>query len=299
MNLRYTRRMARPLRIQFENALYHITSRGNTRQDIFLDDKDRERFLESLGRVVDRFGWICHAYCLMNNHYHLLIETPRANLSQGMQFLNSILCQGFNRRHKRVGHVLQGRFKAILVEKESYLLELARYIVLNPVRAGAVSHPREYQWSSYLATAGGAKPPEFLTVSWILSHFDKDLVQARTDYRQFVKEGRGVPVWDSVKGGLLLGTKEFVDRMGPLLRERDPDLEISRRQRFADRRSLEDIFEDVEDDRKLRNTRIYEAVMIHGHTLTAIHKHLGLHPSTLSRIVERIKAETDSAKGRV
>ena len=171
--------------------------------------------------------------------------------------------------------------------------------MLNPVRAGAVSHPREYQWSSYLATAGGAESPEFLTVSWILSHFDKDLVQARTDYLQFVKEGQGVPIWNEVKGGLLLGTKEFVDRMGPLLRERNPDLEISRQQRFADHRSLEDIFEGVEDDRELRNTRIYEAVMKHGHTLTAIHKHLGLHPSTLSRIVERIEAETDNAKGRV
>jgi len=213
-----------------------------------------------------------------------------------MQFLNSILCQGFNRRHKRVGHVLQGRFKAILVEKESHLLELARYIVLNPVRAGAVSHPREYQWSSYLATAGRAESPEFLTVSWILSHFDKDLVQARTDYRQFVKDGQGMPIWNEVKGGLLLGTKEFVDRMGPLLRERDPDLEISRQQRFADRRSLEDIFEGVEDDRELRNTRIYEAVMKHGHTLTAIHKQLGLHPSTLSRIVKGIDEESGDGK---
>ena len=115
--------MARPLRIEFEGALYHVTSRGNARQDIFLDDKDRDNFLKSFGRISERFGWICHAYCLMNNHYHLLIETPRANLSQGMQLLNSMLSQRFNRRHGRVGHVLQGRFKAILVEKESHLLE--------------------------------------------------------------------------------------------------------------------------------------------------------------------------------
>jgi len=106
--------MARPLRIQFEGAVYHVTSRGNARQEIFLDDKDRNSFLETLGRVVDRFGWICHAYCLMNNHYHLLIETPAANLSRGMQMLNGIYPQSFNRRHGRVGHVLQGRFKAIV-----------------------------------------------------------------------------------------------------------------------------------------------------------------------------------------
>ncbi len=216
-----------------------------------------------------------------------------------MQFLNGIFSQGFNRRHKRVGHVLQGRFKAILVEKESHLLELARYIVLNPVRAEAVNHPREYQWSSYLATAGEAEPLDFLAVDWLLLQFNENLVRARTLYGQFVKAGQGIPIWDSVRGGILLGTAEFVDRMGPLLRERDADLEISRRQRFADHRSLEEIFEGAEDDRELRNTRIYEAVMKHGHTLTAIHKHLGLHPSTLSRIVERIKAETDNAKGRV
>ncbi len=295
----YSSLMARPLRIEFEGALYHITSRGNARQDIFLDDRDRERFLETLGRMVDRFGWICHAYCLMNNHYHLLIETPRANLSQGMQLLNGILSQGFNRRHGRVGHVLQGRFKAILVEKESHLLELARYIVLNPVRAEAVHHPREYQWSSYRATAGQAKPFELLTVNWILSHFDKDLVQARTVYRQFVKEGQGIPIWDGVKGGILLGTEEFVEQMGPLLRERAPDLEISRRQRFADHHSLEEIFEGVEDNRRFRNARIYEAVTKHGYTLTALHRYLGLHPSTLSRIVKRRNEEAGNAKGRV
>ena len=145
----YSPPMARPLRIEFEGALYHVTSRGNARQAIFLDDEDRERFLERLGKVVDRFGWLCHAYCLMTNHYHLLLETPAANLSRGMQLLNGTFTQAFNRRHGRVGHVLQGRFKGILVEKESHLLELARYVVLNPVRAGVVRHPREYGWSSY------------------------------------------------------------------------------------------------------------------------------------------------------
>ena len=124
--------MARPLRIEFEGALYHVTSRGNARQDIFLDDEDRDDFLKSFDRISERFGWLCHAYCLMNNHYHLLIETPRANLSQGMQLLNSMLSQRFNRRHKRVGHVLQGRFKAILVEKESHLLELAMRVSFVP-----------------------------------------------------------------------------------------------------------------------------------------------------------------------
>ena len=126
--------MARPLRLEFPGAVYHVSSRGNARQRIFFGDADRELFLDTLTQGIARYRWLCHAYCLMENHYHLLIETPRANLSLGMRQLNGIYTQTFNRRHHRVGHLFQGRFRAILVEKESYLLELCRYIVLNPVR---------------------------------------------------------------------------------------------------------------------------------------------------------------------
>ena len=146
--------MARPLRIEFEGALYHVTSRGDERRDIFLDDADREAFLQILGDVVRRFAWRCHAYCLMGNHYHLLIETPNANLSRGMRHLNGVYTKRFNRTHERVGHVMQGRYKSILVDKDEYLLELARYVVLNPVRAGVVRSARDWKWSSYRATAG-------------------------------------------------------------------------------------------------------------------------------------------------
>ena len=130
--------MARPLRIEYEGALYHVTSRGNARERIYLTDGDRLEFLDVLDQVASRFGWICHAYCLMSNHYHLLVETPAANLSKGMQLLNGVYTQRFNRATKRSGHVFQGRFKAVLVEKESHLLELARYVVLNPVRGQGV-----------------------------------------------------------------------------------------------------------------------------------------------------------------
>jgi REP element-mobilizing transposase RayT len=139
--------MARPLRIEYPGAVYHITSRGNAYQDVFLDDADRERFLEVLKQTVDRFNWLCHAYCLMMNHYHLLIETVDPTLSRGMRQLNGVYTQAFNRRHERVGHLFQGRYKAILVEKETYLLELSRYIVLNPVRAKMVKKPEEWEWS--------------------------------------------------------------------------------------------------------------------------------------------------------
>lgn len=150
--------MARPLRIEFSGALYHITARGNARQDIYLTDDDREQFLEILQRVKDRHQWQCHAYCLMSNHYHLLIETQVPSLSKGMKLLNGTYTQSFNRTHHRVGHVFQGRFKGILVEKDSYLLELARYIVLNPVRAGMVRSAKDWAWSSYRATAGQCPP---------------------------------------------------------------------------------------------------------------------------------------------
>ena len=154
--------MARPLRLEFPGALYHVTSRGNQRGNIFDDNDDRRQFLLVLQEVCHRYNWICHAYCLMSNHYHLLIETPDGNLSQGMRQLNGVYTQYFNRRHGRVGHVFQGRYKGILVDKNSYLLELARYIVLNPVRAGLVRSAREWPWSSYRATAGLTECPGWL-----------------------------------------------------------------------------------------------------------------------------------------
>ena len=152
--------MARPLRLQFAGAVYHLTSRGNARQKIFFDDGDRELFFQTLAHVVSRYSWVCHAYCLMANHYHLLVETPKANLSIGMRQLNGIFTQSFNRRHRRVGHLFQGRFKAILVKKDSYLLELCRYIVLNLVRVKGRTSPAAWKWSTYRPTAGLVAVPE-------------------------------------------------------------------------------------------------------------------------------------------
>ena len=154
--------MARPLRIEFPGAIYHITSRGNARLPIFEDITDRTRFLEVLDGVVKRFKWRCHAYCLMNDHYHLIVETPEGNLSLGMRQLNGVYTQSFNRRHRQGGHIFQGRYKAILVERETFLLDLCRYVVRNPVGAGLVKEAEKYFWSSYLATAGIEKRPPFL-----------------------------------------------------------------------------------------------------------------------------------------
>jgi putative transposase len=146
--------MSRPLRIEFAGALYHVTSRGVRRERIFEHDADRLGFLDLLGRVAVDFNWVVHAYWLMGNHYHLLVETPDGNLGKGMRQLNGVYTQDCNRQHGRVGHLFQGRYKSILVDADSYLLELSRYVVLNPVRAGMVKSARDWPWSSYRAMVG-------------------------------------------------------------------------------------------------------------------------------------------------
>jgi REP element-mobilizing transposase RayT len=156
--------MSRPIRIEFPDALYHVTERGDRREDIFEDDQDRQTFLSTLEQVIAQFNWICHAWCLMDNHYHLLIQTPDGNLSKGMRQINGVYTQASNRRHRRVGHLFQGRFKAILVDSDAYLLELSRYVVLNPVRAGVVKKPADWPWSSYRSSVGLEPPAPWLAV---------------------------------------------------------------------------------------------------------------------------------------
>jgi len=181
--------MARPLRLEFPCALFHLTARGNAQQAIFLDDGDRQHFLRLLGREVQQQQWRCYLYCLMGNHYHLLIETPEPNLSRGLKRLHGTYTQWFNRRHQRVGHLLQGRFKSLLVEKERDLLELCRDVVLNPVRAGMVREVGEWNWSSDRATAGLQEAPDWLDVPAVLSLFNDSVATARTAYRGFVADG--------------------------------------------------------------------------------------------------------------
>ena len=183
--------MARPLRIELAGGLYHITSRGDRREDIYRDDEDRREWLGVFGSVCERFNWRCHAYCQMTNHYHAVVETPDANLSKGMRQLNGVFTQRFNRRHGLVGHLFQGRFKGILVERDAYLLELARYVVLNPVRAGMVFGAVEWSWSSYRAMMGESACPSWLESDWILGQFGQNRKTARKHYKAFVEAGGG------------------------------------------------------------------------------------------------------------
>ncbi len=279
--------MSRPLRLSFPGAIYHITSRGNARAAVYLDDDDKQRFLDLLASCVEKFNWICHAYCLMDNHYHLLIETPDANLQVGMRQLNGVYTQQFNRRHARVGHVFQGRYKAILVDKECYLLELCRYVVLNPVRAKMVTLPEQFHWSSYAAMMGTEQGASWLSTDWILSQFSSRKSIAKKRYQQFVLEGIGqASPWSQLKGQVLLGSETFVETLRPYIQDAEKLDEVPRAQRLLDRPTLADLFEgDNELAKTKRDEKIKEAHIQYGYRLAEIGRFLDLHYSTVSRIV--------------
>ncbi len=205
--------MARPLRIEYPGAYYHVTSRGNERKAIFRDDRDREKFLELVKRAVEEFNVRVHGYVLMSNHYHLLVETPKGGLNRALRYLNGVYTQAFNRRHRRVGHLFQGRYKAIVVEKESYLLELSRYVHLNPWRVKKTEDPFHYAWSSLRSYMGKEAPPKWLTMSEVLSYFGSN---GRRRYREFVRDGMDTGVktpWEEVRGQAVLGTEAFIEEV--------------------------------------------------------------------------------------
>ena len=281
--------MARPLRIEYDGALYHVTSRGNEGKAIFRDAADRESFLATLFQVAGRFHWICHAYCLMNNHYHLVIETPDGNLSKGMRQLNGVYTQAFNRRHRRVGHLFQGRFKGILVQKESHFLEVCRYVVLNPVRAKAVDHPRLWAWSSYRATGGLASIPRCLTVDELLNHFAQRRSLAQQKYRHYVAQGiSGATIWENLEAQSLLGLEGFANALRGHVSSRQKVREIPKGQRLIGRPSLHKLFEERGKKKTVRDRTIRDAVNQHGYSQVEVARHLKLHYSTISRLIKSV-----------
>ena len=287
--------MARPLRIEYAGALYHVTSRGDRQEAIFDDDQDRRAFLNVVGQVVSRFRWRCHAYCLMSNHYHLMIETPEANLTKGMRHLNGVFTQWSNRRHKRSGHLFQGRYKAILVDQDSYFLELARYIVLNPVRAAMVKHPRLWAWSSYGATVGVSPTPVWLATDDLLAEFGKRRTVARQKYQQFIAEGMSAEsIWKDLKGQIYLGDDDFVERMRGKLAQRNEDVNIPRVQQRGPAPKLNVI----RRQHKNRDDAIRAAYDTRAYSYQQIAKEFGVHFTTVGRIVRQPMKRGNAARER-
>ena len=285
----YNNAMARPLRIEFPGAIYHITSRGNRREDIFLSDEDRSLFLDTFSRVTERFSWICYAYCLMTNHYHLVIETRLPNLSLGMAQLNGIYTQKFNRKHCKVGHVFQGRFKAILVERNTYLLELLRYVVLNPVRARMVNASSQWPWSSYEATAGLKDRPEWLDISWVLGCFADDPGIAKREYVSFVDQGMkwGENIWEDLKKQIYLGSDDFIEKVQGLKKE-DRDLSDFPREQVSPVREDLSYYRFYFNNPREGMARAY----LEGrYSMKEIGLEFGIHPSTVSRAVKEFEGK--------
>ena len=223
----------------------------------------------------------------MDNHYHLLIDPPDGNLSIGMRQLNGIYTQRFNKRHGRVGHLFQGRFKAVLVQRDSHLLEACRYVVLNPIRAGIVQRPEGYLWSSYGATAGRSKPHPCLVTDWVLSQFGSERRSAEAGYRRFVREGIGAEsIWNRMRAQSVLGEDEFIESLSDYVRGRRQIPEIAKSQRFMDRPSLGDLFRpEVLGDRQKRDKAIAKAVFEHGYIQREVADYLRIHFTSVSRIL--------------
>ena len=275
--------MSRPIRLEFPDALYHVTARGDRREDIYEDDEDRRAFLQTLESVVSQFNWLCYAYCLMDNHYHLLIQTPDGNLSKGMRQLNGVYTQTSNRRHKRVGHLFQGRFKAILVDSDSYLLELARYIVLNPVRARMVPRAQAWPWSSYHQSLGLADTEPWLAVDGLLAQFAQERSTAQTRYAQFVAEGVNAPSpWRSLTGQVFLGDEAFVERVQKNgAKPQLSDVQIP----IAHRRAPAKPLSEIEKNASSRNDAIKAAHATGAYSYQQIAEHFGIHFTTVGRVV--------------
>jgi putative transposase len=275
--------MARPLRINAPGLTYHITARGTGRMTIYRDDDDRLAFLDRLAQVVGSYGLECHAYCLMDNHYHLVVTTSGANVSRAVQHLNGPYGQWWNWRHRRVGHVFQGRFGAQIVQDDLYLLVACRYVVLNPVRAGLVPGPADWRWSSYGATAGLTPVPAFLKPEAVWRRLTEGPVTvAAARYREFVAPADPHAV--VLPPSHVLGDREFVERFRPW-RQR-ASREILRRERQA-KPSLDCLFFGAVR-REVRSARAAEAFAL-GYPMAEIARFLRVHPSTISKMTSGLR----------
>jgi len=283
--------MSRPLRIQYPGAEYHIISRGNGGQKIFQDKEDFSIFLEELKRTIDDHNWISYAYCLMPNHYHLFIKTIDPNLSIGMRQLNGNYTQRSNIRHKRYGHLFQGRFKSVLVEDDGYHGALIRYITLNPIKAKLAKTLNQWPWSSHKEIMGTKKPTGCVQAKETLLFFDKNRNQARKEYIKYLREKHeDDDLSKNLKAGFIIGSMDFVKNILKKYGD-NKSLENTKKERFAGRPELEEVFK-KETNKKDRNKLILKSFKDYGYTQTEIGNHLNIHYSTISRIIKKSKNKT-------
>jgi len=298
--------MARPLRIEFADALYHVTARGNRQETIFLDDNDRRLFLDLLAQAFDRFDASALAYCLMGNHYHLVLRTRQPNLSELMRHVNGVFTQRINRRHGTAGHVFQGRFKAILVDRDAYLLEVCRYVDLNPVRAGLVAAARDWPWSSYLALTGSSPGPHWLDASLVHGMLlgrtlatPADQEEAQRLYAELVAAARSAPLWASaLRQQVYLGDQAFVERMqaqAAAARTRMVTPEVPRPQRAE---PLAPSLPEWMARCSSREEALYRAYREGGITMTAMARELGLSVARVSQLVSMGQASKQTSNLR-
>lgn len=290
--------MARPLRIEFPGAVYHVTARGDRRDDIFDDDADRDALLDIVGQALSRFDAEALAYCLMGNHYHFVLHTRQANLSMLMRQINGVYTQSYNRRHNKVGHLLQGRFKAVLVDRDAYLLEVCRYVDLNPVRAGMVKAPGAWALSSYRAHVGRAPVPAWLDTAGLHGYLlgrparnAADRRRAADRYAKLVSATPDARLWDNaLRQQIYLGDEEFVARMQALAEPRNStDQDIPKLQRRKARTLAQWMQGGASRDEAMYNAYT-QGVM----TMSAIARELDLSVSRVSRII----AQAEQAKGK-
>ncbi len=283
--------MSRPLRIEFPGAVYHVTSRGDRREDIFVDDTDRAMLLTVVAQGLARFDAQLLSYCLMSNHYHFVLQTRRGNLSALMRHINGVYTQAFNRRRGKMGHLFQGRFKAILVDREAYLLEVCRYVELNPVRAGMVAAVGEWPWSSYRAHVGLADVPTWLGSAELQGYLLGRDVESAADraaaaraYAVLVSAGLGVNLWE---GGLnrqiFLGDDEFVQKMQDAA---TPPAKRSRATPKAQRSAPKTLARWLKRCES-REEALYRAYTESGLTMTAMAAEMGLTVARVSQLIAR------------
>jgi len=281
--------MSRPLRIQYPGAHYHIISRGNGGNNIFRDKWDYQIFLEELKNAIENHNWISYAYCLMPNHYHLYIKTLDPNLSIGMRQLNGNYTQRSNIRHKRYGHLFQGRFKSILVEDTGYQGELIRYITLNPIKAKLAKSLDQYPWLSHNEITGKKKKTGCVNIKEVLKIFHNNNDQAKKEYTRFLKEKHdGKDLEKEIKAGFILGSMDFAKKVISNYSDKESRENI-KKERFADRPELDKIFKDV-GGKKERDKLIFKAFKDYGYTQASLGNYLNIHYASISRIIKDQKA---------